>query len=156
MHRTTYSRQAATLRGLTEQVWQRMLERIPHDPALAFVDSIPMPVCRFGRAYRCSRFRGEAAFGRDTGSKATISGFRDQLRVNWPGVITAISLAPANVHDRDLVPELVDGLDGWVLGDRNSWEPQLTEELARSGIALLTPFKKRATDPDSLRSRWIT
>jgi hypothetical protein len=156
VHRTTFARQAANLWVLTEQVWQRLLDRIPHDPALSFVDSIPVPVCRFGRAYGCSRFRGEAAFGRDTGSKATFYGFRDHLRVHWPGVIKAISLAPANVHDRDLVPEVVDGLDGWALGDRNYWDPSLTAELAAGGIALLAPFKKRATDPDPQRSRFIT
>jgi hypothetical protein len=27
---------------------------------------MPLPVCLFARAYRCSRFRGEAAFGKDT------------------------------------------------------------------------------------------
>lgn len=156
VHRTTFTRQAANLWGLTEQVWQRRLARIPHDPALAFVDSIPTPVCRFGRAYTCSRFRGQAAFGRDTGSEATIYGFRDHVRVKWPGVITAISLAPANVHDRDLVPELVEGMDGVVLGDRNDWDPKLTAELDPAGITLLAPFKKRATDPTPLRSRLIT
>jgi hypothetical protein len=88
--------------------------------------------------------------------QATFYGFRDHLRVHWPGLITAISLAPANVHDRDLVPEVVDGLDGWALGDRNYWDPTLTEELARGGITLLAPFKKRATDPTPLRSRFIT
>ena len=25
-----------------------------------------MPVCQFARAYRCRRFRGEAAYGKDT------------------------------------------------------------------------------------------
>jgi hypothetical protein len=156
VHRTTFARQAANLWVVKEQVWQRLLARIPHDPALSFVDSIPVPVCRFGRAYGCSRFRGEAAFGRDTGSKATIYGFRDHLRVHWPGLITATSLAPAHVHDRDLVPELVEGTRGWTLGDRNYWDPKLTEELAAVGIALLAPFKKRATDPTPDRSRSIT
>ena len=156
VHRTTFARQAANLWVVKEQVWQRLLERIPHDPLLSFVDSLPTPVCRFGRAYACSRFRGVAAFGRDTGSKATIYGLRTHLRGCWPGLITAISLAPANVHDRDLVPELVEGASGWTLGDRNYWDPKLTEELAPAGIAVLAPFKKRATDPDPERSRFIT
>jgi hypothetical protein len=156
VHRTTFARQAANLWVLTEQVWQRLLDHIPHDPALSCVDSIPTPVCRFGRAYGCSRFRGQAAFGRDTGSKATIYGFRDHLRIHWPGVITAFSVAAANVHDRDLVPELVEATTGWVLGDRNYWDPRLTEALAPTGIALLAPFKKRASDPTPQRSRFIT
>ena len=156
VHRTTFTRQAANLWAVKEQVWTRLRDRILHDPALSFVDSVPVPVCRFGRAYGCSRFRGEAAFGYDAGSKATIYGFRHHLRVCWPGIVVACQMAPATVHDRDLVPELVEGGTGQVLGDRNSWDPKLTAALEPAGIAVAAPFKKRATDPDPERSTTIT
>ena len=155
VHRTTFARQAANLWVVTERLWARLLDRVRHDPALSCVDSVPVPVCRFGRAYTCRRFRGQAAFGRDPGSKATIYGFRDHLRITWPGVVAAVSIAPANVHDRDLVPELVEGAVGQVLGDRNYWDPKLTAELAAAGIVLQAPFKKRASDPDPGGSRLI-
>ena len=77
------------------------------------------------------------------------------MRIAWPGVLTAVSIAPANIHDRDLVPELVEGAAGQVLGDRNSWDPHLTAALAPAGIAVLAPFKKRATDPDPAGSRLL-
>jgi len=153
VHRTTFARQAANLWALKERLWRLLLERVPHDPTLSLVDSVPAPACRFGRAYGCRRFRGQAAFGRDTGSKATFYGFRYHLRVCWPGVLTAIAVAPANAHDRDLVPEVVDGATGQVIGDRNYWDPRLTAELLPAGIALRAPFKKRATDPDPAGSR---
>jgi Transposase DDE domain len=156
IHRTTFVRQAANLWMVKEQVWERLRDRVAHDPALSFIDSVPVPVCRFGRAYTCSRFRGHAAFGRDTGSKATFYGFRHHLRISWPGVLTAVSIAPANIHDRDLVPELVEGAVGQVIGDRNYWDPRLTAELAAAGIALRAPFKKRASDPDPDGSRVLT
>jgi hypothetical protein len=156
IHRTTFVRQAAHLWVVKEQLWERLRDRVPHDPALSCVDSVPTPVCRFGRAYTCARFRGQAAFGRDTGSKATFYGFRHHLRITWPGVVAALSVAPANVHDRDLVPELVDGAVGHVIGDRNYWDPKLTAELAPAGIALRAPFKKRASDPDPAGSRVLT
>jgi hypothetical protein len=155
VHRTTFARQAANLWAVTQRLWRALLDRVAHDPALSCIDSVPTPVCRFGRAWGCSRFRGQAAFGRDSGSRATIYGFRHHLRLCWPGVLTAVSIAPANVHDRDLVPELVDGAMGQVLGDRNYWDPRLTAALAPAGIALLAPFKKRATDPDPDRSRLL-
>jgi hypothetical protein len=153
LHRTTFARQAANLWVVKERLWRHLLERVPHDPALAIVDSVPTPVCRFGRAWGCRRFRGQAAFGRDSGSRATIYGFRHHLRICWPGVVRAVSIAPANVHDRDLVPELVEGAVGQVLGDRNYWDPRLTATLEPAGITLQTPFKKRATDPDPHRSQ---
>jgi hypothetical protein len=153
VHRTTFVRQAANLWVVTEHLWRRLLDRLRHDPALSFVDSIPAPVCRFGRAYTCSRFRGQAAFGYDHGSKATFYGFRDHLRVTWPGVVVAVSIAPANVHDTDVVPEVVEGATGQVIGDRNYWDPTLRAELAPAGIALCAPFKKRASDPDPAGSK---
>jgi len=156
VHRTTFARQAANLWAVKEQLWGRLRDRVAHDPALSCIDSVPTPVCRFGRAYTCSRFRGQAAFGRDTGSKATFYGFRHHLRMAWPGVLTAISIAPANAHDRDLVPELVEGATGQVLGDRNYWDPKLTAELAPAGVRLRAPFKKRASDPDPVGSKRLT
>jgi hypothetical protein len=156
VHRTTFARQAANLWLVKERRWSVLRDRVRYDPALSCVDSVPTPVCRFGRAYTCRRFRGQAAFGRDPGSKATIYGFRHHLRICWPGVLSAVSIAPANVHDRDLVPELVDGAVGQVLGDRNYWDPKLTAALAPAGIALRAPFKKRASDPDPLGSQRLT
>jgi hypothetical protein len=156
LHRTTFARHAANLWVVKEQVWRRVLDRVRYDPTLSFVDSVPMPVCRFGRAYSCARFRGQAAFGRDPGSKATFYGFRDHLRISWPGVVTALSVAPANVHDTAVVPELVAGAVGQVIGDRNYWAPQLTAALAPAGIRLLAPFKKYATDPDPVGSTLLT
>ena len=94
IHRTTFTRQAANLWVLKERLWRVLLDRVAYDPSLSIVDSVPVPICRFGRAWGCRRFRGEAAFGRDTGSKATFYGFRDHLRVCWPGVITLVSPSP--------------------------------------------------------------
>ncbi len=156
VHRTTFARHAANLWVVKEQLWGRLLDRVLHDPSLSFVDSVPTPVCRFGRAYTCSRFRGQAAFGRDTGGKATFYGLRDHLRISWPGVVRAVSIAPANVHDTELVPELVEGAGGQVIGDRNYWDPKLTVELESAGITLLAPFKMRASDPDPAGSRVLT
>ncbi len=91
MHRTTFARQAANLWKAKERLWQELLDETPHNPTLALCDSMPLPACLFARAYRCSRFRGEAAFGKDTLLKQTFYGFRVHARVCWPGVITRIS-----------------------------------------------------------------
>ncbi len=146
--RTTFARQAANLWAVKQALWRRLVDRVPHDPSLSIVDSVPVPVCRFGRAPRCRGFRGQAAFGRDTGSRAPFYGFRAHFRVCWPGVVTAISLAPANVAEPDLVPELAAGAAGVLLGDRNYWNPRLRAELAPAGLALTAPFRKRSRDPD--------
>ena len=52
VHRTTFSRQAANLWKLKERLWQELLALAPHEPAFSLVDSMPLPVCLFARAYR--------------------------------------------------------------------------------------------------------
>lgn len=156
VHRTTFARQLANLWAVTERLWRVLLDRVLFDPTLSLVDSVPVPVCRFGRACGCSRFKGQAAYGRDTGGKATFYGLRLHVRACWPGVVAALQMAPANVHDLELVPELVDGAVGQVIGDRNYWAPKLSAALEPAGIALEAPFKKRASDPDPERSRVLT
>jgi hypothetical protein len=48
-----------------EFLWQNLLADTPHDSTFALADSFPLPVCLFARAYRCRRFKGEAAFGKN-------------------------------------------------------------------------------------------
>jgi hypothetical protein len=76
VHRTTFVRQAANLWRIKERIWQLVLVQVPHDPVVSLVDSFPVPVCRFARAYRCRLFRGAAAFGRDALNRQTYYGFR--------------------------------------------------------------------------------
>jgi hypothetical protein len=155
VHRTTFARQAANLWVAKEALWQQVVAAIPHDPALALIDSVPAPVCRRAHAPRCRAFRAEASFGWDASSGAFYYGLRHHLRVSWPGIVTAISVAPANVHDQELVPELVAGVTGLVLADRNYWNPRLREELAAADLLLLTPFHHRSRDPTPAGSRLL-
>ncbi len=125
VHRTTFTRQAANLWKVKEYLWQELLAETPHDPTFAICDSRPLPACLFARAYRCRRrFRGEAAFGKDTLLRQTFYGFRVHPRVAWPGVITRMSVAPANAHELSVLPELVELTSGIVVGDRNYHSPK--------------------------------
>jgi hypothetical protein len=155
VHRTTFTRQASNLWAAKEALWPRAVAELPCDPGLAIVDSIPVPVCRLAHAKRCRRFGAEAAFGWDATSRSFFSGLRVHLRVQWPGVVTAVSAAPANRSDLELIPELVDGLGGIVLADRNYWNPGLRDELAAEGIALLTPYRHRSKDPTPAGSKLL-
>jgi len=152
IHRPTCARQAANLGVVQEHVWARVRDRLPHDPALSFVDRVPVPVCRCGRARRCSRFRGEAASGYDQGRTTVFSGVRSHLRACGPGMVAALPCAPANASDRELAPELVEGATGQVRGDRNDGHPLLREQLAPAGIACCAPYRKRQDAPDPVGS----
>src|SRR5205823_4325088 len=39
VHRTTFTRQAASLWAVKERLWQHLLRQVPHAPAFALVDS---------------------------------------------------------------------------------------------------------------------
>jgi hypothetical protein len=156
VHRTTFARQAANLWKIKERLWQDLLLLAPHDPALAICDSMPLPVCLFARAYRCRRFRGEPAFGKDTLLKQTFYGFRVHARVCWPGVITRFSVAPANAHELSVVPELVEFTSGIVVGDRNYHSPKTTEELATIGVELIASYQHKSADPHPQRSAFLS
>ncbi len=144
VHRTTFARQAANLWAVKRQLWQRLATRVPHDSGLSILDSVPVAVCRFARARRCRLFAGEAAFGYDELLRQTSYGFRAHLRVAWPGVVTALELAPANASDIALAPELLDGAAGWALADRNYAGAALRDALAPNGLRLVTPPRTKA------------
>ena len=150
VHRTTFTRQAANLWRVKEQLWQDLLKQIHFDEQLSIVDSFPQPVCRFARSSWSRLFRGEAAYGYDELAKQTVYGFRFHARVCWPGVVVAAELTPANVHDLHVLDDLVEGARGWVLGDRNYWSPKKKESLAQKGIYLETPYKSTKGE----RKRW--
>jgi hypothetical protein len=106
----------------------------------------------FARAYRCKRFRGEAAFGKDTLLKQTFYGLRMHARVCWPGVITRFSVAPANAHELSVVPEITEGTSGVLIGDRNYHSPKTKEELATMGIELVALYSSKKRDPAPRKS----
>jgi hypothetical protein len=156
VHRTTFARQAANLWKIKERLWQELLDLTPHDRAFAICDSMPLPACLFARAYRCSRFRGEAAFGKDTLLRQTFYGFRVHARVCWPGVITRISVAPANAHELSVLPEIAEFSSGLIVGDRNYHSPKRRKELADMGVELLTPYSSKKRDPHPKKSAFLS
>lgn len=67
-----------------------------------------MYVCRFARSSRCVGFREIASYGKDHSGKQTFFGFRLQVQLNGPGVISQAFLAPANEQDIEIVPVLTE------------------------------------------------
>ncbi len=156
VHRTTFARQAANLWKTKEDLWQELLALAPHDPTFAICDSMPLPACLFARAYRCKRFKGEAAFGKDILLKQTFYGFRVHVRVCWPGVITRFSVAPANAHELCVLPQIAEFSSGLIVADRNYHSPRTREELASMGVELLAPYSSKKRDPTPKKSAFLS
>jgi hypothetical protein len=154
VHRTTFCRQAANLWAVKEMLWKHLLVQVRFDPEVSLIDSFPVPTCNFARAYRCRRLSEESAFGYDEMNKQTFYGLRAHLRVCWPGVIVEVDLAPANFHDLRLAEELLEDAQGWVLGDRNYWSPELAERFGEEGLSLLAPYKSKKSE-EKPWPRWL-
>ena len=164
VHRTTFTRQATNLSQIKERLWQQWLHDTPHQSELGLIDSLPLPACRFARATFCRRFRYEdasqlrAAYGYDHVARQTFWGFRLHLHVAWPGLITRLTLAPANESDVSVAPQMLQGQQGIVIGDRNYHSPDLQVQLHQEepGLKLLAPYKNKKRDPDPKASRRLS
>jgi hypothetical protein len=156
VHRTTFVRQAANL-GRAKQLLQSRLAQHWAGPASAWlVDSLPVPVCRFGRGGFCQGFRGQAGFGYDPVQKQAYYGFRLHLRTSRRGVLLDYELAPAEAADTAVLFELPPSSGTTGIGDRNYWSPPVQDELAAVGVRLLSPYKSKKHDPDPQRSRQLS
>jgi Transposase DDE domain len=78
------------------------------------------------------------------------------VRLCWPGLITRISVAPANAHELSVLPELAQRTSGLLIGDRNYHSPKTTEELASMGVELLAPYSSKKRDPTPQRSALLS
>jgi len=144
--RTTFVRQAANLWAVKERLWMWVRdEQLSDDPETAIGDSFALPVCHVARAKRSQVFRGEAAYGWDHTHKQAFDGFRVHARVALPGVMTRVCMTAGNTAEGDVVLDVSEGTHGLLLGDRNSWLPDLTIVLRGLGIRLQTPFKKASS-----------
>jgi len=154
--RVTFVRQAANLWQVKARLWQHLLRQVAFDPAVSVVDSLPVPVCRLGRAYRARRLREWSAWGYDDGARQRFFGLRAHVRICWPGVIVGLALRPADVHDRWAAEDLLETAHGWVLGDTNYWSPLLRDDLAEQGTWLLAPPKTSVKRDRHPWPAWLT
>ena len=84
------------------------------DP-LHMSDGFPMPVCHFKRAYFSRIFRGEAAYSHCASKDKKYYGFKGNLLISSEGGITDITVAAANIDERDSLWELLKGFMAWSL-----------------------------------------
>lgn len=147
VHRTTFTRQAANLWRVKESLWQSVLLDVDFDASVSLIDSFPIEVCRFARAYRCRRLREISAYGFDEVARQTFFGVRFHLRACLPGVITAFEFAPANRHELEAAEDLFENVNGFALGDRNYWSPKLVADARAKGLQMIVPFRSAKREP---------
>jgi IS5 family transposase len=114
--------------------------RLAATHGLAFIDSLPLPVCHNRRIHSHRVFAGVAQRGRS--SLDWFYGLKLHFVINEQGELLAFRITPGNVDDRTPVPDLVEGLWGKLFGDRGYISQELSEQLRQTGVQLITKLKR--------------
>ena len=116
---------------------------------IRIVDSMPIPVCEFGRAHFSKCFKGEASYGRCPSKKQTYFGFKFHALTTVDGFLTDYVITPANIDDRNAVWDLCEKYKSIsIIGDKGYVNKRLTPELKiQKDINLL--FLKRGNSKDN-------
>ncbi len=85
-------------------------------------------------------------YGHCASKGQTYFGFQGLISISFDDVISGFTITPANIDERDVLWEVVEHLEGLLLGDRGFVRPILKEDLAKVGIELKTPLRKNMTD----------
>ena len=113
------------------------------------IDSMPIPVCEFGRAHFSKCFKGEASYGVCPSKKQTYFGFKFHALTTVDGFLTDYVITPANIDDRNAVWDLCAKYNSIsIIGDKGYINKRLTPELkTEKDINLL--FLKRGNSKDN-------
>lgn len=146
-HRTTFLRQAANLWSVKQAVQTLLAQHLgAYGDNIHIADGFPLPICAFRRAPNSRLFNGQAEYGHCASKGQTYYGFQGLISISFDGVITGLTLTPANVDERDALWEVVECLKGLLIGDKGFIRPILKQDLAKIGIDLQTPLRKNMRD----------
>jgi hypothetical protein len=150
--RSTFVRQAANL----WQVKQRLQERLVTDLGARtadchVIDGFPMRVCQRARAPGSKVLKAEADSGYCAAKDEHYYGLKANLLIDLRGVVVGITLTAANIDERDSAYDLLQMIEGLLLGDKGYIRPQFKADCAALGIDLQTPLRINLAER---RPRW--
>jgi Transposase DDE domain len=140
-HLISYQRFIECLPSVLVPLSAYLRTRLDCTRGLAFIDSLPLPVCHNRRIYNHQVFADFAQRGKS--SMGWFYGFKLHFVINDEGALLAARFTPGNVDDRVPVPDLVPGLWGKLFGDRGYISQELFEQLWKRGVQLVTKLKRK-------------
>ena len=97
------------------QMWRVLEQILATDTPIRIMDSTMIPVCRLARANTHKVAQGIAQFGKN--HQGWHYGFKLHLSTNFKGLLCGVVLTPANTHDAQRIPYLVDKHTKVAVGD---------------------------------------
>jgi len=145
--RANFAKQSANLWDLKRRIQDQMARQMgAMDDEIHIVDGFPVPVCQYTRASNNRCFKGEAGFSYCAAKDEKYYGFEGHVLISFEGIICGYAFTPANVDERDVLPEMTTGVHGLLIGDKGYIRPSLKQELLQQGIDLQTPLRKNMHD----------
>lgn len=145
--RSNFVRQVANLHIIKCMLQEKIAAALGvFNDCLHLIDGLPMPVCKFARAHFSKIFKGLAAYGYCAAKQERYYGLRGHIVISSMGVVTAATFTGANIDERDVCPELVEKLQGLLLGDKGFLRPELRHELRENDLHLQTPVRDNMQD----------
>lgn len=145
--RTSFTRSCANLLEVKLFIQKHVSEIISQDQDLYLCDGFPIPTAHIKRYKRSkTQLRCEGGVGYCAAKAEHYFGFKGHLLITQHGAPVAFEIAAANIDEREIVPELTQGLHGMLLADKGLISPELKESLAQQNIDLQTPLRKNMQD----------
>ena len=148
--RTRFNRTKRNLHAVIKEIREYISVFMQSDyDNIRVIDSMPIPVCEFGRAHFSKCFKGEASYGRCPSKKQTYFGFKFHALTTIDGFLTDYVITPANIDDREAVWDLCEKYNSIsIIGDKGYVNKRLTPELKlKKDINLL--FLKRGNSKEN-------
>lgn len=114
--------------------------RLKDSTGISFIDSTSIQVCKPKRMSRNKVFSGIAKKAKST--MGWFFGFKLHLIVTEQGDLVAVKLTKANTDDRAPVLDLIQNVFGKLFGDKGYISKELTDNLLKKGVQLITGVKK--------------
>lgn len=157
--RTTYVKQSANLWCMKQAIQNALAKSSGAlSDRLHMADGLPMPVCHFKRAGFSSIFKDCAAYGYCASKSETYYGFKGNLVISSEGIITSITVAPANVDERESLWDIVNNISGLLIADKGLIGEDYQQQIRKhTHVDLQTPTRSNMTDSRGKHcNRWIT
>lgn len=154
--RTRFNRTKRNLYSVIKEI-QKYFSKLPifTNDDIRIVDSMPVPVCKFARAYFSKCFKDIASYGYCASKKETYFGLKLHALVTVDGFVSDFFLTSAGIDDRAAVFELTENNPSIkIIADKGYIDTTLKNQLKiEKDILLISLKRKNSKDPLEKRLR---
>ena len=143
--RSRFNRTRRNLHAVIEQIQKEISTLTEHiKQPYRIIDSIPIPVCKFGRAHFHKTFRGfGATYGKCASKKETYLGYKLHMLATIDGFITDAVITSAHIDDRTAAWDLICNYSQITMfGDKGYSGEEFATALNKEKDINILPLKK--------------